>query len=525
MYEERSFNHNVFQASVRFLLEIDLAGNSDIPFAIPFANYIMGCSYSLPIHTIIIGQNPYPQNIYPEFGAAFSYDESKSNGVTMTVRNIAYDIYNYDETPLDDSVGCFSDSWRLLDRGALFINESVFAALTKNKKNTLSIKEMEAQCRLLHIIIAESYLAGQKEFTCVGMGMKAEQMVTMIRSWYPKDLFKIKTMSCKNPAARDLGDMSSQDVTLGKTAVSKLLSKLVKEYMNMPPKTSAAEKRRNQNKSQLEDASKKIEVTAEAYGNELSSFEERLKSLNLDGRDLPTSIGDIISSSGALRVAIDKHRGAVAAHTVSIIMMVNSISLDTNSLQAPNANPIAVADVRKSPGPRRVPRRVSTPAPMPAVEEVPDATSPVAEPEVSTVVESVETPPVEPSISVTPSRARRRVRRAPSASYAPSDVGTEYTMDTANPSGGKSAEISSPEAVNIKCFADWCSTNAGDTTYFEILNDASETKSANNKISQDVLDYVRLRKDRDPSYDPYEELLDGESESTKWAHSNILSSK
>ena len=184
-------NSAVFNACARLVYELDIEENKKSPYFLPYTNYVMSwCNY-IPINTIIIGQNPYPQDIYSEYGSAFAYDETKSLP-PKSVQVLAKDLYNYDSTEIQVSTECFGNSWRLLDVGVILINETVYDKITSVKKNTRGIREMEAQCRALQVVLAESFFSGQTTITCIGMGIPAASMTSIIRSWYPKDLFKMR---------------------------------------------------------------------------------------------------------------------------------------------------------------------------------------------------------------------------------------------------------------------------------------------------------------------------------------------
>ncbi len=514
---EKRFNFNVYMACVRLLYEIDIIGNLRIPYAIPYASYVLSWSMHVPIRTIVIGQNPYPQNIYPEIGAALSYDPSKVKLETVSVRNIAYDLKNYDGTELEDSINCFRDSWMLIDRGILFINETVFDVLSDSKSNVRGIKEMESQLRALQVLISESYFAGIESFTCVGMGIKAEQMISILRSWCPKDLFQMKTMSSRNPAAREVGDRPSHEITMGKAPVSKVLSQIVKEFHNMAgPRMSAADKRKNENKESLRRSAENVSAAADFYTNEVQSFQDRLESARNQNVTSAT-IDQMQDSLGRLRKAIDGHKNAISAHTISMIMAIESVSSDksrtenvaSNNPSIPSLLPQPISEPVKTRGPRRRVSRqpVDDNSVMQSVEETPEPA----------IV------PSSPAPSITPSRARRRVPRV--ASYAQSDAPTEYTADMA-PVSETTNEMTPAEAVNIKCFANWSNENIpDDTTFYEILNTAADEKTVFNDLVKSVLEYIRSRKSVNVDYDPYDELAEPNSESTKWARENIVSIK
>lgn len=113
-------------ACLRLIKEMDCERHSNHPYCGPFIRYVMQWPHSLPIKTIIIGQNPYPGDIFPNLGAALAYDENKVRSVPPSIRVLAEDLFNYNETPKTDTINAFKDSWKMLDIGVLMINETVF---------------------------------------------------------------------------------------------------------------------------------------------------------------------------------------------------------------------------------------------------------------------------------------------------------------------------------------------------------------------------------------------------------------
>ena len=510
-------NQNVYNACIRLLYELDLLSNISNPYALPYANYVMSWPQYIPINTIIIGQNPYPQHIYPEYGAAFAYDPQKVPFPPKTVQVLAHDVHNYDDTDFSIAIECFRDSWRLLDAGIVFINETVFDKLKGYKSNTRAIKEMESQLRALQTLIAESYFVGQETITCIGMGIPAAEMTSILRSWYPKDLFRIKVITCRNPAARDIGDLPSHEITIGKTAVSKILSAIVKRYSNMPPlKISQIDKRKQQNVKMFKDSTNVVSTTADIYANELQSFEDRFRAAQ-ESTDENISAQDIIRSSGNLKKATEKHTNAIAAHSMALLMLIESLPKpqDGNgSIKSGQDIPIVASSSMTPQRPRRGPRRVS------ALGNSTESISAVPEtPEPEDIVST--TRPT--TASVTTSRARRRAVKEPS--YAESNTPTEYTTDTPLNST-LHEDVSAAESVSMKCFGNWCADNIkDDPTYSEILNSAAEERMTPNELSKSVLEYIRLRKAEDFEYDAYDELTDPDSKSSAWANQNIVVQK
>lgn len=526
---------NVRAACIRLIEELGIESNLSNPYWHPYTNYVMSWQFHLPINTIIIGQNPYPQRIYPEFGAAFAYDDRKCRTPPGSIQVMAYDLFNYDETDKDLTIECFKNSWRLLEAGVLMINETVFDKISNgNKSNTRAIKEMESQMRALQIVISESILMDQSSITCIGMGIPAAQMSSIVRSWSPKDLVSCKTITCSNPAAiaRDLGDLPSHLITIGKRPVSKVLANIVQAYAKMPPpKATQGDRRRQQNIDALKKAADEVKNSGTIYESELKSLEERFRSVN-GSATVQATLPQLADSLGSLRKAVNSHRNALSAHHVSMLMVIESMPRSQQSgtevsiSVMPNTPVTPTTPLSAPRGPRRrtTIRTTSTPN-VQSIEETDEA---IVEQNISGTVSPA--PSVAPS--AVPSRARRRPRVSMTPSYAPSAADTEYTVDSVA-THTETAEhslsmMNQLEAMSIESFAEWCLKNItaarNDPTFEEILRSAVATKSAPNALSKNVLAYVRMRRDADRQYDAYDELDNPESESSKWISENIPSS-
>jgi hypothetical protein len=509
----------VRNACARLVYELDIEVNRKNPYFLPYTNYVMSWCDHIPIHTIIIGQNPYPQVIYPEYGAAFAYDDRKL-WTTNSVEVLSKDLQNYDGTNVSVSRECFKNSWRLLEIGVVLINETVYDKISKRRRNTGAIREMEAQFRALQVLLTESYFMGQTTMTCIGMGISAACMSSIARSWNPKDLFKMRVMTCKNPAARDIGDMPSHQITIGKTAVSKVLSQIVKSYINMPPfKNTAQDKRRKQNANALKEGADNVSVTADQYANEIQSFEERLRS-SREGGVSSSSLDEILQSSGSLRKAIDKHKNAIMSYNITLLMIVEAI--DRVPQNQDNVKPSSTPSTTNStivgrPGGAR--RRV--------VRKTTDVTQVDSVPELPETETEVKPEPKQENVTPSPAPSRARRRAVPRvSSYAQSNAGTEYTMvSTQGPlETKKGQDMSQLESVIMKVFADWCNNNSADPVSYELLYNAADTMMVLSPLVNDLVMYIRKRKSEDPEYDAFDELSDPDSPSSTWAKQNIISS-
>jgi hypothetical protein len=150
-----------------------------------------------------------------------------------------------------------------------------------------------------------------------------------------------------------------------------------------------------------------------------------------------------------------------------------------------------------SPGPRR--RVVRKSSSTPQVDPIPEDNSS----EILSI-QSLAKPIV---------RSRRRVSRNPSV------AGSEYTI-MSNGEDNQSTtryDMGSPESIHIKTFSSWFNDNYRDDASFSvILASAADSRMADNPLTRDVLEYIRSRKAEDSMYDPYDELSDPDSNSSKW---------
>lgn len=493
--------------------------------------YLFNWNYHLPIKTIIIGQNPYPQDIYPEIGAALSYDPEKIKGVPKSVDVIAEDLYNYNETEKENTISCIRDLWRMLENGVVAINESVFANITEKgkKKNTTSIKEAESQILLLRVLIAESRILGQEEIELVGLGRPATAMVSVLRQWCPSDMIKLKCVIGINPAGvRNNSDNESQPITLKNNSVSKILSRIVGEYIQMPPKKN--EKIPQQNIDALEKATESIMSTSVGISTETSSFMKRIRSKeNLEGGKI--SIDDICEMMESISSATSKHANAIRVHTMSFLINVKDIKkaiekMGDNTKKENNNSPMQFS----SPAP---PQQPPITGPVGRRRTRKSAIDSDTSSNIGTIKEEETTPkqegftesalPVTPSKppsiapSVTPSTVgRRRVRRTAST-VAPSEYTVEDKSEMSMPIGKGSESVGIAESVHMRSIAQWFAENMdGNTTYSEILNSSADERSIGSQLAQDVLEHIRARSSEENQYDAYAEIEDPSSKTSEW---------
>lgn len=78
--------------------------------------------------------------------------------------------------------------------------------------------------------------------------------------------------------------------------------------------------------------------------------------------------------------------------------------------------------------------------------------------------------------------------------------------------------MNSLEATDLKTFSDWFRTNSPNNVFFlEVLIATAVGKKATKPVSKAVVEYIRERGPAKFQYDPYDELLELNSESRRKA--------
>jgi uracil DNA glycosylase len=503
-----------------------------LPYCIPFIKYVSTWEHALPINTIIIGQNPYPRDIYHEYGAALSYDESKIPYAPASVRVIAQDLFNYDGTSKQDTIECLRNLWALSDDGVLAINETVFATLMGEDKETHLRGGFESECqvRALQVLISESYFMGQHVIECIGMGKSASKMTSVLRGWSPADLITLRIVSCSNPAALayTMRDLPSQSITLGNSTASRILSAVVKRYKNMSDKRHA--RRIQQNEDALKAASDQVVSAAGAMRTEYASFADRLRKAKVMP-EAKATIDDLIDALTSSVTVLDRHTNAVGAYTIAMALCCKSVA--TGNQHGKAASDTSMRSGAASPNPLPPPQTATypfTPKKRPVRKSAGGGaatSSPLVVPPESIAEESVAETQRETEIPRTGTPAsttmKRPVRRVIRKSTGPASVaGTEYTAAESSISEAivpteYGSEVGLIQKVHMRSIASWFATNMGDdTTYSEMLESSASTGTTTSNVARKVLGYIQSRLDTSAQYDAYMELEDPSSATSIW---------
>lgn len=506
---DSKYKHAVEWACIRLLVELNVLENISLPYAIPYMNYVMSWKDHLPIKTVIIGQNPYPENIYPYMGAAMSYDSSLRRSPTRSAKAVAEDLYDYNRTPMSETIECIQNSWHLINHGTILINRTVFSSIYPELKNNCRpIREMEFQCIALKTVFTASYFMGQTDFTVLGMGEQAALMMDLLKSWCPSDAIKMKAIGCRNPAARERGDSGSRAFTLKQSGASKLLAAEVAWYHSMPPQKDFKTKRLENTEKSLNEALESVVTYKNGVKTELDAAMERL-----NGMEGSSEIDKLKEALSNTRKSIIAHTNSIKSHQMSFIQYVNTAKsvLDSGRDPSETASNSAHKDVAKlalnNPPRKKHPVIIQTLAP--AGQTTPDIAAELGKVKEKKVKSTI------------PSNTGPAIQVSTAAPSVTTNVGDSLSVaDGVTPKKKRSRkDVNAEEGVGLTSFANWFKSNIpDDPVYAGVLQTAVEDKNiGTTEFAPRVLNYIRMRKKADVTYDSYTELEDESSESFKWA--------
>ena len=217
-----------------FLLETNRFRSN--PYCVPFSKYVLTWHQAVPLNAIIIGQNPYPNNIFPEVAAAMSYDselaqrcQNISGNVPPTVRVLANDLFVNAEVPREDTISVIKDGWTLVEKGILLINNAVF----HDWRTAEGYKECVNQTTVVLKLLQETEKHGARTVQLFVLGDAAQRMASNICSWHKSSVVRISRKSVTHPAAlsRRFDNLYASDCHLGESKFSCALAKLLRNHV------------------------------------------------------------------------------------------------------------------------------------------------------------------------------------------------------------------------------------------------------------------------------------------------------
>lgn len=204
------------------------ASDTSWHYFISFSSYILSIPWHVPITCIILGQSPYPRNIYPERAAAMSYDPRLTLGtfqeVPATVEVISQDISAVSRLTRDEVREWFMRGYVHAQDGIIIVNCGCFAEARSSHMD----KESMLMVRFLSTVISRSSHMGVSSVDVFALGGVAKDAALKLRSFVDRSNVKVTVRDAVHPAsvARKRGD-TSLPYTLGKPAFSTALANVI----------------------------------------------------------------------------------------------------------------------------------------------------------------------------------------------------------------------------------------------------------------------------------------------------------
>lgn len=197
-------------------------------------SYLRKVCFNLPVRCIVIGQSPYPRDIYPDSASAMSYDPDLTSGtyqeVPATVAVIAEDASQVTHHGQKDVIGAIREGYRLVGSGVLLVNAHCFFQGGTRDGDIESISLI----KFLATVIYAGRSFGCLRVDVFSMGKSARECGERLRSYVDRTSIRIVLRHCVHPAsvARRARDSESPLRTLGAPAFTKELCK----FIMAPPK-------------------------------------------------------------------------------------------------------------------------------------------------------------------------------------------------------------------------------------------------------------------------------------------------
>jgi hypothetical protein len=149
-------------------------------------------SENYPIDKIVIGQNPYPDNIVPYLGSAYSQETGTKNTPSTDVV-----VKHFPDEP--DFEECIRNSWRLLPEGYLFVN-SIY---DPTYVNDVDIQEkLDQTVELLFLMCTRcKRVYNVSRVTIMAIGMTAQVVYSELAPRLGSVGIGVKKVSATQPAS------------------------------------------------------------------------------------------------------------------------------------------------------------------------------------------------------------------------------------------------------------------------------------------------------------------------------------
>jgi len=225
--------YSVQDSCLWLLNRLRINEHDDDPYTLPFSSYVITWYKAIPLTCIIMGQNPYPQNVYSPIAAAMSYDTELAQiqvkrriykvPIPPTVEIFANDLYINAGMKKEDTINILKNGWALIDKGILLVNEGVFTKSNDPEYHDESIN----QCNVIIRMLRETEKHGTRTVDVYGLGEAGQKMASNLCSWYKSSTVRLSKHTATHPAAlsRRFENFNHTNCHLGVPSFSKSIAK------------------------------------------------------------------------------------------------------------------------------------------------------------------------------------------------------------------------------------------------------------------------------------------------------------
>lgn len=535
--------YTITEACNRLVSLICESSPPDDPYIEPYCNYVSMWPRSLPLKCIVIGQDPYPRDIFSTISAAMSYDTDRCikemrMSVPPTVSILANDLYVNAGVDKELTIQCIKDGWKLASMGILLVNHTVLRRSSVDDWRH-SILQIELIVRLLR----ETEKYGRSKVTIFAMGNRSEAALNEISSTFKSKIVTISSCKVMHPASlsRRFDDFNDANCHMNNPTFSKKFSELICNQVAykyvMAPRESADEvKKRHFADSLTQVANGSLEGLGLGINDWVDTVVVVSKKMSGHSDDLDESIIDLIEKTKVLStrvsIVVAMFRGldvrnigiasqvAKPAPHVSLVSPTQEV-INRHVGKAPSSAPRTAMEVEsfvpksknKAPPPSSSLTVVSSASGVLSMDDTTSSATPPIKPSIKKVTPEIESFVVKPKQS----RGNKKQVNPPVPEYKPpvvKDKNPNIITTRSNEPRSTTASVINPTIVLTKeviaalsCVEAVIQSYGVDTldediafTLESISSDVS-SKSAYNDATQKLV--VAINKDiaNDPKFD------------------------
>ena len=221
------FNCSIKDSCLWLLSKLDISNHTDLPYALPYSNYVMSWDKAIPLNAIVMAQSPYPNAIFSDIASAMSYDESKCREIMKreappTVSILANDLKIHTGMKKEDTTAIVKNGWILASEGILLVNSSVF----KPYGTASAYDECINQINVLNRMLRETEKYGERTVDIIAYGA-GQAMASELTKYFKSDIIKLTKFTSSHPAslAYRMDDFNSPDCHMNSPSTSRALAK------------------------------------------------------------------------------------------------------------------------------------------------------------------------------------------------------------------------------------------------------------------------------------------------------------